>query len=172
MTQSTEQLQIKAERDLMVRSLDEWVMQTGAVVLNSSWHSELQSIVEMAFNKGAEIEAALRAQVVPQGWKLVPVDPTSEMLKAAWKHGIDDEAPDPYYAYKAMLAAAPQPPDVAPVQMHEPVAYVHVPSLAWGGKVRPVVSFEKYEDDHKDGVYSLRTPLYTEHQVRELLARK
>ena len=42
-------------------------------------------------------QAARRAPAapVPQGWKPVTVEPTSEMLKAAWKHGIDDEAPDP-----------------------------------------------------------------------------
>lgn len=63
MIQNTEQVAMKIERDLMVRSLDEWVMQTGAVVINSSWHSELQSLIEMAFDKGAEVQSASQARV-------------------------------------------------------------------------------------------------------------
>lgn len=41
---------------------------------------------------------------VPEGWKLVPVEPTEAMLKAGNKHTW------PYpcvYSYKAMLSAAP-----------------------------------------------------------------
>lgn len=44
---------------------------------------------------------------VPEGWKLVPVDPTREMLRSAFP------ASGPVTAnavYRAMLAAAPQPP--------------------------------------------------------------
>ena len=69
-------------------------------------------------------QAARRAPAapVPQGWKPVPVEPTSEMLKAAWKHGIDDEAPDPYYAYKAMLAAV-HPAEGVPAPL--PVLHPH-----------------------------------------------
>ncbi|MES2942957.1 MAG: hypothetical protein V4772_08840 [Pseudomonadota bacterium] len=53
----------------------------------------------------AELEAA---QAVPAGWKLVPIEPTEEMIKAGLfpKHrdGYDPEID----AYKAMLAAAPE----------------------------------------------------------------
>lgn len=105
-------------------------------------------------------QAASRAPVVPQV--------TDEMIEAA------NEAYCPFgdmhLAIQAALAAAPQPPESAPVQMPEPVAYVHVPATVWNGEVRPVVSFQKYEGDHADGVYSTRTPLYTEQQVRQLLA--
>lgn len=61
MTHHTDEegLIMKIERALIVRSVDEWVMQTGAVVLNSSWHSELQSLIEMAFDKGAEVHQCL-----------------------------------------------------------------------------------------------------------------
>lgn len=51
---------LKIERSLMGRSLDEWVMETGAVALNSSWHGELAAIVRMAFDKGVEVEQAAR----------------------------------------------------------------------------------------------------------------
>lgn len=51
---------------------------------------------------------------VPQGWKLVPTEPTKEMADEAWKYGINGEAPDPVYSYKAMLQAAPTPPAPKP----------------------------------------------------------
>ena len=54
----------------------------------------------------------------------------------------------------AMLAAPQQ-------EAQEPVAYVHVPHYTVEGKVRPVVSFEKYQQDYADGIYSTRIPLYT-----------
>lgn len=44
--------------------------------------------------------------VIPDGWALVPKEPTSEMLNAAWiSHGIYHPS-----SYRTMLAAAPQPP--------------------------------------------------------------
>ena len=116
-----ERLYQKAERDLMVRSLDEWVMETGAVTHNSSWHSELGAIVEMAFNKGAEVEAQLQAArsapalELPLGWKLVPTDATPEMLQktidSGYYHG-DDEAAKAVIAdeYRTLIAASPQSP--------------------------------------------------------------
>ena len=48
--------------------------------------------------------------------------------------------------------------------VREPVAYVHVPHFTVEGKVRPVVSFEKYQQDYADGIYSTRIPLYTSPQ--------
>ena len=44
---------------------------------------------------------------VPEGWKMVPVEPTDAMLDAAIS-----VTPDADVAYKRMLAAAPQPPTV------------------------------------------------------------
>lgn len=52
---------------------------------------------------------------VPEGWKLVPVEPTEEMVDA----GVDAECPpgcegaveEVVFTYRAMLAAAPQPND-------------------------------------------------------------
>lgn len=47
------------------------------------------------------------AATMPAGWKLVPVDPTEEMLNAAWvSHGIYHPS-----AYRTMLAAAPAAPE-------------------------------------------------------------
>lgn len=58
---------------------------------------------------------------------------------------------------KALLEAEAAPQQEA----QEPVAYVHVPHYPVEGKVRPVVSFEKYQQDYADGIYSTRIPLYT-----------
>lgn len=62
--------------------------------------------------------AALRLSAgggVPEGWKLVPVEPTPEMLGAFWRQKncgtqeVGDRGPhtDDYSAYRAMLAASP-----------------------------------------------------------------
>jgi hypothetical protein len=50
-----------------------------------------------------------------EGWKLVPVEPTEEMLDAAYKHYESGDYTGYGSAYVAMLSAAPNPPS-APVQ--------------------------------------------------------
>lgn len=55
---------------------------------------------------------------VPEGWRLVPVEPTPEMLGAGLRH-VDGWASMPA-AYRAMLAAAPQ--------ANQPSSFMHVPS--------------------------------------------
>ena len=70
-------------------------------------------------------KAARRAQAafVPHGLKRVPVVPTSEMLGAADReHAARGLVSIALISYQAMLAAAPQPPEAAPVQLSEPVA--------------------------------------------------
>ena len=52
--------------------------------------------------------------MVPAGWKLVPVDPTTKMIDAA-----RSQSSFPAGVWRAMLAAAPKPPVVE----QEPVAY-------------------------------------------------
>lgn len=49
---------------------------------------------------------------VPKGWKLVPVQPTPQMLNAGVNAGVC-ASPEPWCpaAYRAMLNAAPQPPE-------------------------------------------------------------
>lgn len=65
-----------------------------------------------------EAATALRLSAgggVPEGWKLVPVEPTPEMLGAFWRQKncgtqeVGDRGPhtDDYSAYRAMLAASP-----------------------------------------------------------------
>lgn len=45
-------------------------------------------------------------RAVPDGWVLVPREPTVEMMNAAWAAGIHPDFPA---GYAAMLAAAPSP---------------------------------------------------------------
>ena len=51
--------------------------------------------------------AALEAQAEPAGWKLVPVEPTPQMLAAVRNGPMHETWMD---GYRAMLAAAPQQP--------------------------------------------------------------
>jgi len=51
--------------------------------------------------------AAGQASKVPEGWKLVPVEPTYEMKKAAWDDYESDSHTGVESWWKAMLAAAP-----------------------------------------------------------------
>lgn len=46
--------------------------------------------------------------VIPEGWQLVPVEPTKEMIDAGWLHFMGTKNPSSKGTYKAMLAAAPQ----------------------------------------------------------------
>lgn len=116
-------------------------------------------------------KAARRAPVVPQGWKLVPKEATPEMLEQVWYLGYDEMRD----AYCVLVAAAPQPPEAAqasvsngtleaPVQMPEPAAWRYTDARGhyrYRG-ARPGFAVE----------YPLLKPeaLYTEQQVRELLA--
>lgn len=61
-------------------------------------------------------QAARRAQVVPEGWKLVPEEPTPAMYERAMREGYYHDDPKTVKAvlraeYQDMLAAAPQPPE-------------------------------------------------------------
>ena len=51
--------------------------------------------------------AALRS--VPEGWQIVPVEPTPEMISAGWEHtALPCWSEDVAKAYRAMLSAAPK----------------------------------------------------------------
>lgn len=58
---------------------------------------------------GAAWQRAQSAPVVPEGWRLVPVDPTPEMLKSCRGYGISDPRVMEM-AWGRMLAAAPAQP--------------------------------------------------------------
>lgn len=49
--------------------------------------------------------------IIPKGYKLVPVEPTVEMLEAGHREHVKSPAnANPYHKYAAMLAAAPAQP--------------------------------------------------------------
>lgn len=118
-------------------------------------------------------QAARRAQVVPQGWKLVPDKPTADMLIALMQW--DSETGLTILPqYKAMLAVVPQPPEslpaiqaeavaVVPVRLPDPDAYLYV-----NGAHRGVSLEYSGAMDLQEGTE--RHSLYTEQVVRKLLA--
>lgn len=86
-----------------------------------SWREELETIAEILEADGDEWNCAARIRKilktspseaqVPEGWKLVPVEPTAEMVGAACD---EEQRPLPMWSrmgaiYKAMLAASPAP---------------------------------------------------------------
>ena len=58
----------------------------------------------------ARLADYLDSITVPEGWQVVPVEPTREMIEAARQHH-EGEAYLPFSLYKAMLAVAPKPGD-------------------------------------------------------------
>lgn len=46
--------------------------------------------------------------VIPEGYVMVPKEPTKEMIDAGWLHFMGTKNPSSKGTYKAMLAAAPQ----------------------------------------------------------------
>ena len=56
------------------------------------------------FGQGQQSDVQPESVQVPQGWRMVPVKPTQEMLRAGTGYGLTINTWD------AMLAAAPQPP--------------------------------------------------------------
>ncbi|AIO65770.1 hypothetical protein [Burkholderia oklahomensis] len=73
---------------------------------------------------------APRAEVagaVPEGWKLVPIDPTVEMLTFVYDPDADDS---PSERYAALLAAAPQPPSADAAAAPKPAAEPHSDDIA------------------------------------------
>lgn len=61
------------------------------------------------------IEIDIPDTAVPEGWKLVPVEPTRAMCEAfhqaheEWDSGEDWQLDSPDHQWKAMLAVAPTP---------------------------------------------------------------
>ena len=108
------------------------------------------------------------AAPVPQGWKLVPVElldrATESLGSFVSDHGWGQVDMDTFDDLSA-LAAAQKPPAAAPVQMPEPVAYLHEcgkkPSLRMLEFSKVVIQLSA------KGYRSL--PLYTEQQVIDLL---
>ncbi|MBN5015984.1 hypothetical protein JY408_03185 [Stenotrophomonas maltophilia] len=63
-----------------------------------------------AYDLNPSMRAVVAALTPPEGYVLVPVEPTAEMISAAWRYGDGDDAPDPVYSWRAMLTARPEVP--------------------------------------------------------------
>jgi hypothetical protein len=71
----------------------------------------LGTMAEFAYRAGRESAAlAGNSPVIPDGWQLVPKEPTEAMNKAGWAAMNEHDAINP--TYRAMLAAAPQQENV------------------------------------------------------------
>lgn len=57
--------------------------------------------------------APVPAPAVPEGWQIVPVEPTEEMLWALYRSFVGGLTGPNYESYRAMLSAAPKAPAVA-----------------------------------------------------------
>lgn len=80
--------------------------QDGPCVPRRSYRIEL----EQRLREARKALLSETVQAIPKGWRLVPEEPTEEMKVAGWlalKPGADDTLLGD--AYRAMLAAAPQP---------------------------------------------------------------
>ncbi len=88
-----------------IESSDKW----GPEVELRIYESQLDASKSQDDHGGGIIELFTRpapaADLVPEGWKLVPVEPTKQMLEASYREA-SVYSPT---AYRAMLAAAPTP---------------------------------------------------------------
>jgi len=66
-------------------------------------------IMAMVRSAREALEAALPHLRLPEGWRLAPMEPTSEMLDAGWLKSRLGELAEMGPVYRAMLAAAPEP---------------------------------------------------------------
>lgn len=113
-----------------------------------------------------DAERRAPAAPVPQGWKSVPVELLERIQESLGSfvsdHGWSQSDMDTADALDGLLAAAPQPPEAAPVELPEPVAYrMHDPE-------EPEIGHWLHEG--RGMACLVHEPLYTEQQVRELLA--
>ncbi len=67
----------------------------------AEWKSAALEREALCVKAEAELRKLLEEGKVPEGWQLVPNEPTEEMLQWGWYRKR---------IYQAMLAAAPQPP--------------------------------------------------------------
>lgn len=65
---------------------------------------DMVEIVEMAMLQGADGNSP----AIPDGYALVPIEPTKEMIDAGWSYYMTTKSPSSIGVYGAMLASAPQ----------------------------------------------------------------
>lgn len=85
---------------------------TGATGEPGNWNGAqpARKYVERTTARIADLEAQVKAGAVPEGWKLVPWEPTDEMVKSGYSQCIGSG--NVRGVFSAMLAASPQAPGV------------------------------------------------------------
>ena len=120
------------------RSVVEQALEALNPTASGNWTSTIALNAEAAIHAlRAALEQpnhiAQHLNMVPEGWRPVPVEPTDSQIRAAqdtWWHACNSEM---YWdqIYAAMLAAAPQPPVVEQTQgEQEPVAWQSIEAMA------------------------------------------
>lgn len=79
--------------------------------------AEQQAMLEQKYGTQAEALKNILAKAkeeggresVPDGWQVVPIEPTDKMIGSAWSTSNFASTHQRYASYKAMLAAAPKP---------------------------------------------------------------
>lgn len=85
------------ERGIKTSNREQWIKGYNAAINDGMLLSPAQPVNEPS-----------NSPVIPDGWKLVPIEPTAEMAQAA-RDCHEGESFLPYSIYRAMLAAAPAP---------------------------------------------------------------
>ena len=108
--------------------------------------------------------------VVPNGWVMVPKEPTAEMIRANGQSGFDvgDKwlAEDAKQTWVAMLAAAPQPPAPSVPSVDVEAVWERIESLEYAEKWLDVFSKEAWSaaqagkiTRHRESLSTLRLEL-------------
>lgn len=92
-----------AQPVVVVPTFDEWLEISGNKPLG--WVKD--AMRESYDACRATMLQAGNSPAIPDGWKLVPVEPTKEMIDAGWLHFMGTKNPSSKGTYKAMLAVAP-----------------------------------------------------------------
>lgn len=106
----TDEMVEKAARAMCEAADDNWDWSVFYIVDANDTAETAQNLYrEMA---RAALEATLSARVrgvaVPEGWQLVPKEPTTEMLKSVWSLHHANGREIASVIYEALLAAAPK----------------------------------------------------------------
>jgi len=97
---------------------------------DAGWHPGRtdDDLTEIIRAKGRELAQLSARQAAPEGWRLVPVEPDSNMKRAAQKalmdhsphrEWLEEEWPDGLRMWNGMLSAAPPPPQREPLKHAE-----------------------------------------------------
>ena len=96
------------------------------LVLHGKGDDGFHSFARGAIAADRALQASRVAVPATDGWVLVPLEPTAEMLQAGQDAPVsesDEDAPEDYKAvYRAMLAAAPHPQQIAGLEKDAEIA--------------------------------------------------